>query len=335
MDGGRILTYVRTDKNDLEDKKLIELNWDGTPTGWEYYNSNYSYLNHDFQRLPNGNTIFLCAINDMFDTNISVEPFRDDVIVEIDALSSNEQPANVVWEWKTSDHFEELGLSAEAKQIIHDRSQPWLDDPQTIFHTNSIQSLPPNRFEATDDRFKTGNILVSQRNTNAVFIIDKATKKIVWTMNDKTVGQHHASMIPEPLQGAGNILIFNNNGRAGYPEKIGMDSEVREINPLTLGVVWRYSALIGNMPKHSFFSPFKSSVQRLPNGNTLICESIWGRIFEVTYGTPDDSNDPPKLIWEYINPFRKLKSDRTNAVYRAYRIDAKLWKNGGIEPFYW
>ena len=31
----------------------------------------------------------------------------------------------------------------------------------------------------------------------------------------------------------------------------------------------------------NFFSMFKSGAQRLPNGNTLIVESNWGRIFEV------------------------------------------------------
>jgi len=35
-------------------------------------------------------------------------------------------------------------------------------------------------------------------------------------------------------------------------------------------------------------------VRRLPNGNTLICETIHGRIFQVT---PDG-----EIVWEYINP---------------------------------
>ena len=32
----------------------------------------------------------------------------------------------------------------------------------------------------------------------------------------------------------------------------------------------------------NFFTPFMGSVQGLPNGNTLITESAFGRIFEVT-----------------------------------------------------
>ncbi len=35
--------------------------------------------------------------------------------------------------------------------------------------------------------------------------------------------------------------------------------------------------------------------QRLKNGNTLICEGLWGRFFEVTRDK--------EIVWEYILPF--------------------------------
>ena len=37
------------------------------------------------------------------------------------------------------------------------------------------------------------------------------------------------------------------------------------------------------------------SAQRLPNGNTLIAESSFGRFFEVT--------TEGEIVWEYVNPF--------------------------------
>ncbi len=57
--------------------------------------------------------------------------------------------------------------------------------------------------------------------------------------------------------------------------------------------------------------------QRLPNGNTLICEGAPGRIFEVTSGK--------EMVWEYINPFMVEKaadagtspSIYPNALFRA------------------
>ena len=43
-----------------------------------------------------------------------------------------------------------------------------------------------------------------------------------------------------------------------------------------------------------FFSQICSGMQRLPNGNTLICETTSARVFEVT---PDR-----EIVWEYIDP---------------------------------
>ena len=59
-----------------------------------------------------------------------------------------------------------------------------------------------------------------------------------------------------------------------------------------------------------------SGAQRLKSGNTLICEGIWGRIFEVTKNN--------KLVWEYISPYftsQDSKDPQSNCVFRAYRYD--------------
>ena len=51
-----------------------------------------------------------------------------------------------------------------------------------------------------------------------------------------------------------------------------------------------------------FFSPHISGAQRLPNGNTLILESMCRRLFEVT---------PEKeIVWEHV---------QTDAAQRIYR----------------
>ena len=55
-----------------------------------------------------------------------------------------------------------------------------------------------------------------------------------------------------------------------------------------------------------FFSATMGSVQRLPNGNTLVTESLSGRVFEIT-----PEND---VVWDYVTP------DRRNVLYRAYMI---------------
>jgi hypothetical protein len=106
-------------------------------------------------------------------------------------------------------------------------------------------------------------------------------------------------------------LLFDNVGNLGQ----GGASRVLEVNPLTEEIVWSF----GGNEKDLFFSPIRSSQQRLPNGNTLITESDQGRIIEVT---------PSKEIcWEYINPHRAGPKDEYVAVIDwAQRIDpATLW----------
>ena len=45
----------------------------------------------------------------------------------------------------------------------------------------------------------------------------------------------------------------------------------------------------------AFYSSHISGAQRLPNGNTLICEGRTGRIFEITA--------QGEVVWEYVNPY--------------------------------
>ena len=62
------------------------------------------------------------------------------------------------------------------------------------------------------------------------------------------------------------------------------------------------------------------SAQRLPNGNTLVCESAFGRLIEVT--------PSGQQCWEYVCPYfayypEKAAKDffpvESNALFRAYK----------------
>jgi hypothetical protein len=63
------------------------------------------------------------------------------------------------------------------------------------------------------------------------------------------------------------------------------------------------------------------NAQRLPNGNTLITESSFGRFFEVT--------KEGELVWEYVNLFfGKLffgdpPTSESNQVFRAIRYSTE------------
>jgi len=133
-------------------------------------------------------------------------------------------------------------------------------------------------------------------------------------------------MIPRGLPGEGNILLFDNGGWAGYGapnpgaptgyhNALRDSSRVLEIDPVTLEVEWQYSAVEAGFPPvvegYKFYSGFVSSVQRLPNGNTLITEGTDGRLIEVT--------KDHQIVWEYISPYYGKKRNH-NLVYRAYRL---------------
>ena len=107
------------------------------------------------------------------------------------------------------------------------------------------------------------------------------------------------------------MLLFDNGGhrpRSTY-------SRVLEVDPTDNSIAWEYRG----DPPISFHSPNISSADRLPNGNTLICEGAPGRVFEVT--------PLGEIVWEYVNPFFAPggrvaggnPGDATNAMFRAHR----------------
>ena len=154
------------------------------------------------------------------------------------------------------------------------------------------------------------------------------------------IGQHQAHIIPKSLPGEGNMLILDNGGAAGYgalikglrdadgnplgywPNTFRMFSRVLEINPVTKQVVWEFKQpklsedlngdgkILGN--EKLFFSNLMSGMQRLPNGNTLICESDPGRVFEVTKSG--------EVVWEFAPPWIRSVGMFGGAIYRAYRV---------------
>ena len=304
---------------------------------------------HDYQRegnpvgyyvpgmdplVENGNTMILSHKN-LTNPKISDKPLIDDVILEIN------WDGDILWEWRCSDHFDEFDFSETAKNILC-RNPNWRPAGGGMgdwMHINSMSLVGPNKwYDAGDKRFNPNNIIWCARETNITAIIDKDSGKIVWKIGPDydrrpelielgwIIGQHHAHMIPKGLLGEGNILIFDNGGWAGYgapnpSSPTGFSSALRdysrvlEIDPTTLKIVWRYTPIeagfIMPVDANRFYSPFISSAQRLPNGNTLITEGSGGRIIEVTIDH--------EIVWEYISPYRGTLM-KINMVYRAYRL---------------
>ncbi len=167
----------------------------------------------------------------------------------------------VTWEWRGTDHVDEFGFDAAAKEAIRKAAAPGLA-PFDWLHLNSATYLGPNRwFDAGDARFAPDNVMISSRSASFIAIVAR-DGRVVWRARPRfprraaqwlaigqIIGQHHAHLIPKGLPGAGNLLVFDNGGASGYgaPSPIAPQgvntlaratSRVLEIDPVTFKRVW-------------------------------------------------------------------------------------------------
>ncbi len=298
---------------------------DGNPVGY--------YVPGMEPKVDSGNTIMVCHKN-LKNTDISEKLLLDDTVIEVS------WEGEIVWEWICSEHFNEFGFSEEAKNTMA-RNPDIVEAGGGMgdwMHLNSISKLGPNKwYDSGDERFHPENLIWSGRETNILAIIEKKTGNIIWQVGPyytgtealrnlkQIIGPHHVHMIPQGLPGAGNILVYDNGGMAGYgaPNPGSPDgrrnalrdnSRVIEFDPVTLEVVWQYPApATRGLPTMGgrLYSSFMCSAQRLLNGNTLITEGVSGRLVEVTV--------EGDIMWEFVSPW-KDKRGNLSVVYRAYRL---------------
>lgn len=288
LPNGNLLAAIRTADNPNKfagmGGKIQEIAWDGEVL-WEYRDDNQ---HHDFRRCENGNTIYLgyellppkaaSRVKGGLPGSESENGIYGDYIREVN------QKGETVWEWHAHENME---IEKYPNAPSAPRNQ-WA-------HPNSIQPL------GNDE------ILVSWRHNNLIAAINRQSGQFNFEWCSTELGHQHDFQQLEN----GNYMVFCNlpPGRGS-----GQGSKVLEFNPKTKDPVWEYQGT----PKYTFSSSFISGAQRLKNGNTLICEGIWGRIFEVT---------PQKeVVWEYISPFfvpntPERSESGANCIFRAYRYD--------------
>ena len=275
---------------------IMELDWDGNLV-WEYQNP---MLHHDFERLPNGNTLVLLfeplseelagRIQGGFKSGDGPEEILGDLVQEITP------EGEVVYSWRSWEH-----LDPEQDIICQ------LESREEWTHQNSLNVTP------------SGDLVVSFRRTDTVGIVDRASGKFKWKWGPGIIShQHHPTYL-----GNGHVLLFDNG-----PHRPGFTySRVIEVDPSSNEIAWEYQG----DPPISFYSFHISGAERLPNGNTLICEGAPGRIFEVT--------PTREIVWEYINPMfgpgtRGTGGSRSNSAFRAHRYgpDHPALRDKDLDP---
>jgi hypothetical protein len=294
LPNGNILYGAKPEDAELSDLEgtggvIQERNPDGDVV-WQYIDP---ALHHAPFRMKNGNTLLMKWVQVPKSVAARVKGgetgTKRDGVMWGDAIQEISSDGTVVWEW----------ISHEMMKPEEFHRCP-LCPLDTWMHGNSCVGLP------------NGNIMVSFAKINTVAIIDKKSGDILWHWG--TGGELAHQHSPHLLDN-GNILIYDNGF---HPQGLALNfSRVVEVNWKKSEMVWSYEGPEGGTLKMLFFSSMYSNCQRLPNGNTLICEGMTGRIFEVTpYQT---------LVWEYVNAFpgpEKVVSpaeSRSYPVYGAYR----------------
>jgi hypothetical protein len=274
---------------------VLEADWNGRVLSEVRHPDHH----HDGIQLRNGNLLLLCLAKLPQDLVPKVKGgipgTEHNGEMYADYLVEMTTEGKTVWEWRTWEH-----LDPEADRItaVQDRREEWT-------HGNGLAELP------------NGDIVVSFRVISTVIIIDRKTGKIIWKLGAPPLSGQHA---PLPLPN-GHLLLFDNGPhRLDHPMPF---SRVIEVELATKQIVWKYQ----ERRESNFFSPRISNAQRLPNGNTLICEGDFGRFFEVTRDG--------ELVWEYVNPyFGEAPTGPNNRVFRAYRYSkeeiARARATGGL-----
>ena len=301
LDNGNLLCRTRPDSDhDLvkgiggSSSGLVELDWESNVV-WSYKNP---MLHHDYERLKNGNTLVL--VFDLLDEdtsrNIKGGYYSDEIGQKVlgDVVKEIDEDGSVVNQWRMSDilNFEE--------DIICP-----LESRKEWTHCNSLNIT------------STGDFLLSFRNTNTVGIVEKNSGDFLWKWGPGEIWhQHHPTFLAN-----GNVLIFDNGSHSRSVDR----SRVIEVNPNNNEICWEYT----EQPAMAFYSYHISSAERQANGNTLICEGAFGRIFEV--------NPDKEVVWEYVNPFFLLNERRnevSNMVFRAhkYPLDHPAIKGKNLDP---
>ena len=259
----------------------LEVDWHGKVV-WEVTHPDH---HHDARKLRNGNVVLLCLrpVPRHLPMRIQGGLVGTEIngTIYADYLLEMTTSGDVVWEWRSWEHLD------VATEIItlQDRREEWT-------HGNAVAEMPD------------GSLVASFRNISTVAIIERPSGRIRWKLGSPPLAQQHD---PRP-QSNGNLTIFDNGAHRrdhGAPF-----SRVIEVDPRTGAIVWEYR----DQSLFDFFSPYIGGAQRLPNGNTLICEGCDGRIFEVTRAG--------EVVWEYVNPHCFVDPTRAglnNWVFRAFR----------------
>jgi hypothetical protein len=274
------LTYYNNNRG-----KFYELNSNYQLIDSFYCRNGYTTDLHELRVLNNGHVLLLSYDIQIVDMSIIIQGGNPAARVTGLIIQELDENRNVVFQWRSWDHF----------QITDATHQNFLSPQIDYVHGNAI--------EIDND----GNLMLSSRHMDEITKIDHNTGNIIWRLGGKN---NQFTFINDSLKFSyqhavrrianSHITLFDNGNYHNPPFSRAIEYDVDDVNK-TATLVWEYR----NSP--SIFSPAMGNVQRLSNGNTLIC---WGQESPtVTEVTPQGN--------------RSLELTFDNGVYsyRAFRDD--------------
>jgi Arylsulfotransferase (ASST) len=137
----------------------------------------------------------------------------------------------------------------------------WFNDP---IHLNDVDPLP-RTLAASFPQFSPGDLLISAREINLLFVLDPITLSIKWWRVGATIRQHDPDW-----RANGRLSVFNNRTNRGYSEIVDLDPRTGEKEVVVDG------------RDSDFYSRIRGNHQVLPTGGWLIASTQQGRVIEIS-----------------------------------------------------
>jgi hypothetical protein len=261
---------------------------------------------HDATITPDGTMLILAYVAEPTDlTPVGGDEDGwawENVVQEVDV-----ETGEVLFEWRASDHVELTDTKA-SPDADEENPKGAEDDPFDWFHVNSANLTPD------------GDILVSGRNTHAVYRVDRTTGEVEWVLGgtssdfdmdgpDDGTGAQFAWQHDAQLHDDGTLTMFDNQGDPPVGEhsrglRLALDTDAMTA---TVAQEW--------LPTDPMLvAGSQGNLQVLDNGNVVIG---WGDAQLTSEFTADGT-----LVREF--PFEAGES------YRAYRFDG--WVGTPSDP---
>lgn len=203
-------------------------------------------------------------------------PYEEDTILKISSDGSIEHEISILdilWKNKL------LSILFSNNRAFHPNAE--LD----VIHLNDIEELPI-QLEHAFPMLKTGDLLVSLRQTNMIMIVDPNTELVKWHRVGPWIQQHDAD-----YQDDGTITVFDNAYDGTEDGRLFGGSKIISVDPSSGNI----ETLFGMQNHERMYTASQGDHQIFQNGNILMAEAEAGRIIEV-----DNSGN---IVWEYINRY--------------------------------